>query len=324
MLTDELNVILKDPSGLVSGIKKLLKPLPSKSRILLAGSGDNYAAAVAAKETFVRFSGLRAEMIEAVPALSLVNFEGRQPIDGDTLVIVPNLTETASSICDCVKAAKQKGAFVAAIAKAGDPIEKTADVTVTVTTETSFGATDDYLKTMIVLTLLAASLSGQENTAADELSEWLGRFNEQLPRMANEARGRAATYGDNTTGEIIASGADYGAGFYLRGLFYRELGLVTTIEETEDWLHVNFLQLSPEKPVSVVLLTGDNPAWDRAVRTLRYVKGVGRNVTVITDLPPDKLEESYETITLPAAPGWLAAVTSFIPGALLIEAMAVR
>lgn len=324
MLKTQISEMLQNAPRAAAEILSGISSLPKKSRILLAGAGDNYGAVIAARDAFLKYSGLRAEMIESVTPIGLVNFQGRQPIDGDTLVIVSNLGESSPSTADYAKAAKEKGAFIAAITAPGDPLGDVADAAIPVTTGASFGGMEDYFKALLALTLVAASLSGKEKEAAGEIEIYLSAFSKELDTISDAASKRARTYTDNPTGEIIASGVDYGAGYLIRSLFYRVLGLVTTIEETEDWLHVNFLQLNPEKPATVVVLTRDNPAWDRGVRTLRYVKGIGRNATVITNLSDHQLEESYETVKVPSAPGWLAALTSYIPGALLIEGMAVK
>ena len=93
---------------------------------------------------------------------------------------------------------------------------------------------------------------------------------------------------------------------------------VTTVEESEDWLHVNFLQLTPERFATLVFVSEENEAADRTQRTLGYIEGVGRRTVIFTDLPRRTLCTQAPVVEMPFMDQSLLPVFLPLPAALLI------
>ena len=119
--------------------------------------------------------------------------------------------------------------------------------------------------------------------------------------------------------ETVGTGSDYGAAWLARMLLYAGApAAVTTVEESEDWLHVNFLQLTPERFATLVFVAEENEAADRTQRTLSYIEGVGRRTVIFTDLPRRTLCTQAPVVEMPSMDQLLLPVFLPLPAALLI------
>ncbi len=258
-------------------------------RIILVGKGIDYAVAHSAREAFVKYSGISPMRIEVSTEIGLINFMGIQPIDEKTLIITPQIKDA-----DCFGSIKT--------------IETLKDIK-------TDGDYDRYFTGLLSMILLAKKIGGDSDF--QEIYDYMNKFSELLDSLITATDKAAEIFADGKTGEVISSGPDYGGGYFSRILCYKAKGLVTTIEEVEDWLHVNYLQLNPEDPICLYFVTKDNPAFDRAIRTLKYVKGIKRKFLVITD---DRLMiADYDIAQLPTANRWLVGLLSFVPVAMILE-----
>lgn len=115
--------------------------------------------------------------------------------------------------------------------------------------------------------------------------------------------------------ETVGTGSDYGAAWLARMLLYAGApAAVTTVEESEDWLHVNFLQLTPERFATLVFVAEENEAADRTQRTLSYIEGVGRRTVIFTDLPRRMLRTQAPIIEMPSHGSIAASGLPAAPG----------
>ena len=119
--------------------------------------------------------------------------------------------------------------------------------------------------------------------------------------------------------EMVGTGADYACAWLARLIAYKELGTLTTVEESEDWLHVNLLQVEPEVFGCILFVSDGNPSKDRTLRTAKFIKGLGRNTIGVTDTDGKEFPEGVDILQIPSAEkDWIKPLLSFIPAALLL------
>jgi len=124
--------------------------------------------------------------------------------------------------------------------------------------------------------------------------------------------------------ETIGTGLDYAAAWLIRLMLYRKTGKVTTVEESEDYLHVNSLNVNPDQFATFVINSALNPAYDRTLLTIGNVYRIKRFEVVLTDGPVSDIPYPVEVTPLPACSEYpLKGLCNFVPGALIAEALCI-
>lgn len=198
--------------------------------------------------------------------------------------------------------------------------------------ETGGGEVGEFIGFQTALMLLALEIGRSNSFIADDevkavksdMAEYLincceAALNqeEKIDSFVKEAKNRIYSF------EMIGTGPDMAVAWMARSLVYKHIGTVCTVEESEDWLHVNFLQLEPEKYASVMFISGNNPSAERSLRTAKYVEGIGRMTAAISDIDESEFPERTTVIKMPPAKQlWMQPLGTLLPFAMLVEKMA--
>ncbi|NMA06613.1 MAG: hypothetical protein GX928_02715 [Ruminococcaceae bacterium] len=177
-----------------------------------------------------------------------------------------------NTVSDALAAAGKCKAGVIATTIENEKTERTSTDKTLILPKTSGKEVGEFINFQIALMLLALEI-GRSNclisddevkSIKDDMSEYLiscceAALNqeEKIDSFIKEAKIRTNNL------EMIGTGPDMAVVWMARNLGYKHIGTVCTVEETEDWLHVNFLQLEPEKYGSVMFISGNNPSAER-------------------------------------------------------------
>lgn len=267
--------------------------LPEVSRVYLVGTGAGFAAALAVKKAFWRLSGITGE---------------------DVLAVTP--AHLRLSVLE-----REKCGALAVVFGAADTFGCKAEVRISEAGELPIedgGLLETYLQTSIAGLLLAESLC-QRSGMAEKIFRASRAALAALPAWDADTQAAAGTISGLVDAyETVGTGSDYGAAWLARMLLYAGApAAVTTVEESEDWLHVNFLQLTPERFATLLFVSSENEAADRTQRTLGYIEGVGRRTVIFTDLPRDAVEPHVPVVAMPSMEQALLPVFLPLPAALL-------
>lgn len=270
-------------------VEKLKPGRPN--RIYLAGAGASYAAALAARPAYLSVPGITGEGIEVL---------------------------TPSAACLSGKL-RDEGSFAVVFGKTDYGFEKNT-VKICAGGDIDIDCADilcEYMLGAAAGILLAANMSGNLQAMTDELKKSTEAAQAALPDWDKQAEAAAGRLCKNVDAyETVGVAGDYAAATLARALIYSELGKTTTVEESEDWLHVNFLQLTPDRFGTMVFISSDNDAADRTLRTMRYIEGVGRKTVCFTDIQDE--ETGKCAIILPKLPPVAAPLFSVLPAALVV------
>ena len=72
------------------------------------------------------------------------------------------------------------------------------------------------------------------------------------------------------------SDTDYASAWFARAKVYEAIGVVTAVENTEDWCHVDYYARNPGDVGTFVYLTNSNPAKSRAMEAIKTMVDMGR------------------------------------------------
>lgn len=267
------------------------RELKNAGRPFLVGTGAGYAAALAAKTVFRDFTAWTGEYITASTPIKfssqLEDFEiGKEPrlitfnIDGSD-----GCQKAADRAVEC-------GGSVISLTVDGSEVSEGGEVFTCVNGQDVCGAAS-YVRGL-AMAIGYAEAEGLADGTLDE--ELVAVFDDQLEKTCKslvEGLEGLSEYAlkashdlkesDAEFFETIGTSWDYASAWLIRYIIYKFTGVVTTVEESEDYLHVNALTLNTKRFSTVVVNTVNNPAYDRTLSTIRNVAGGKRFGIAVTD-----------------------------------------
>lgn len=303
--------------------------------VYLVGSGTEYAAALGLKGAFQHLTGLTGENIFVMaPSEFAYEVPEEKMRDTKALLIVLDASGRDAVCAVAIKRAKEFDiSYLAVSGGAANKAEGAKSAIRLALDDKTFGDFDPYVQ-MILLGIVFALTMGADKNAideskVDEVKKSIKAYFNGAAKVAetddNAVVDAVALLGGLSAYETMGTGGDYAAAWLTRAAFYRELGAVTTVEESEDWLHVNMLQLTPEAFGHIAFVASKNEACDRTLRTLRFVVGLGRKTVVVTDLDAGDVPKPAVVLPAAAAPlPFLAPMLSVAPALDVLERMCMQ
>jgi len=260
------------------------------SKVIITGCGDSYIAGLAAEQAFKKFSGMGVFPMNTVDATYNIMPRTVKGSTWDTLAIGISVSGTAGGTVKSMINLKKLGAITLGITEnVNSPLAKKVDYILNhphAESEVCPG-TKTYFSSVITLMLVAihfGQLKGkltceQAEAARQEIVEyalswkpWLEKIDTQVKELAY-----MPCFKDAKHFECAGSGADYVAAWFTRAKIYEAIGTPTTVENTEDWLHVNYFIRKPKENPCIVFATKGSSG---ETRTITSSKTAGRAVKV--------------------------------------------
>ena len=265
--------------------------LKNAGRPFLVGSGAGYAAALAAKTVFRDFTAWTGEYINASTPIKfssqLEDFEiGKEP---------RLITFNIDGADGCQKAADRAvecGGSVVSLTVDGSDVSEGGGVFTCENGSDVCGAAS-YVRGLAMAIGYAEAEGLLDGTLDEELisvfDDQLGKTCKSLVEKLDDLGEHALNAAKDLVGsdaeffETIGTSWDYASAWLIRYIIYKFAGVVTTVEESEDYLHVNALTIGTKRFSTFIVNTVNNPAYDITLYTIRNVTGGKRFGVVITD-----------------------------------------
>lgn len=294
-------------------------------KIVLTGSGDCYAAAVAARNMFEKMLGLPVQVVAPLELARYYQMKWVGETPGDPLVIALSNSGKAARVVEAVKRTREHGSMVMAVTSdEHSPLAMNSDKTVKISIpyfEQAPGVRT-YAAMLMALYLLAVRMgevrlkisqekSGEYRKSLLDMMEGLGMC---LDEWKQKAFSYAAGKQEAGGAELYGSGYDMGSAVYGSEKMYEAAGIMALYSDTENWFHVNYFLRGTERTMTLVFADRENPAHSRTVEMVRRMKEMQREFLLVTN---DRELEGTVTCVLPkAVPGLLSPFVSFVPAAL--------
>lgn len=153
---------------------------------------------------------------------------------------------------------------------------------------------------------------GQRKAAMQYVNAFAGRVQDRIAQKAHDIA--LAWNGEVDLMDFVADGADYATAFFGSAKMVESFGGLTTIDDTEDWNHINFFNRHPEKTGTFIIANTSSPSFSRAVETVRTMCKLGRKVVVITDTDRPLFAEGATVFALPKAKyAWVNPLMQHMP-----------
>lgn len=313
--------------------KKILNLFTDKeivdfSRLILTGNGDSYIAGVAAKPAFEKFT--KYYSIDATPTIEVENhFDESKFANGTPLAIGISISGRAGGTVKAIRHCKELGAYTLGITeKVESPLGTSVDRILrhdAAEVELAPG-TKTYFASVMTLLLLALRMGvAFEKITPDkaeelkgDIIEYVESFRPLIPTLVEQTQKIAEKFKNCDTFEMVGSGIDFSAAWFTRAKIYEAIGYVTTMENFEDWCHVNYYNARPTTVGAVVFISKCNPALSKAMEVIKVACEMDRPLVVITDMTKDEIPYDCEVITIPSAKHeWMIPIMQSMPATML-------
>ncbi|MGI5889161.1 MAG: hypothetical protein ACOX6J_07300 [Oscillospiraceae bacterium] len=288
--------------------------LRMSGKVYIAGNGSAYAAAYALKNAFRTFTDWTGNWIYPMTEAGFA-FEAPESDlrFGRNFVV---FLRTPDSDKDISAAAEKKA-------------NEFDSETIALSSESSCACVQ-YMELYLKGLILAAKVGHAQGHITDseyrdvlqEIVAYADKLKGKIPEyegQADEAAGEVPSKVRNY--ETIGTEMDYGAARLLRDVLYRKTGKVTTVEESEDYLHVNALNVEGDQFATFIVNSKDNPAYSRTLLTINNVDLINRFVVIASDGPKSDLRNQdlcfFETVDSTLYP--VKGLGSFLPLAIFAE-----
>ncbi len=303
-------------------------------KILLTGSGLGYAAALAAEPFFSRWCDIFFGT-EVVPQTEFNYFNNVAAMGigepNTPLVVVLTEQEDDPDVARTLAVAGEAGAnsLLICAGKRSAQAGKARGVLCLGLEEGADFLPRAYLKLFLALVCVGARVArargsidpkSLEQTRKDLLALAAGTAG-LLPAMDEAAKDFARRCAGLDRFDYVADWEGRGAACFLGTLGAREAGLQYSVNDSEEWCHVNYWMEQRFELATVVWGPKGQPSFSRVVETMGCVHKLERPYLFLTDAGPEAFLEGTRRCPVPTAPAgsvWMAGLASWLPGLLAL------
>lgn len=320
------------------GLKELISmaEIFDARKIILTGAGDSYAAAIAMAPVIEKYCDcfgvqvMRAvEFCRFLPTADIGIGEPNSP-----LVIAISAGGGTSRVVEVLEKAAKVGAFP--ILLTNNPNSKAAQAAkrVYVMETPSLPGNDSpglrsYFASELGLIAFASRMGHVRGTlpptgpaqfkkaildyVKSYEGEVLERIDEQMFRIAQ-------TWKDFERFDFIGDDVEFGSAFFGAAKFLECNGCAVTVDDSEDWCHINYFMKDPQTIGTVIMADKHSPSFGRIIETANSAHSIGRPVLVVTNCADKVFADGVEVCVLPETPEgfeWLMPLMDYAPASIL-------
>ena len=303
-----------------------VKEIWDAQKIFISGCGDSWMAGIAAKPAFESITGIETNAIRAIELSRILSKKNLGYSPNTPLVILISYSGTAARVVECAKRCSKYGANTIAITNNPEsPLAENCryciDVGLPADGEYQPGATT-YNASMLALFLIALRIGRVWNTITPldyddmhaELLSFVGECQKKNDEFEERAFAIAEKWKDLKAEDFIGDYGDYATAFFGSAKVIECFGGYTTYDDSEDWCHINYFLVEPEKIGRVVIANKSTPSFGRLLETIEAIRKIESPCIIVTDTDKNEFPESMEVFTIPSPKYfWMAPLTEHIP-----------
>lgn len=303
-------------------------------KIILTGCGDSYAAAIAMAPVIEKYCDCFG--VTVMRAVEFTRFLSKSEIGigepNSPLVIVISAGGGTARVCEALEKANEVGAF--SILLTNRPESRAAKVAKRVFTVGTPPFPNDapglrsYFGSLVGLIAFASRMGHVRGTLPptgpaefqNAIRAYVGAVGEHLEQIDDQMFALAQKWQNFTRFDFIGDDVSYGSAFFGAAKFLECNGCSVTVDDSEDWCHINYFLKDPESIGTVVMADRHAPSFGRIQETVASAVRIGRPVLVVTNAEADAFEAGAEVCRLPDAPEgyeWLMPLMDYVPASLL-------
>ena len=187
-----------------------------------------------------------------------------------------------------------------------------------------------FLGMVIALCALAYRIGRVRGTVSEldvrevkeEMLSYIASIRDHISEYAEAAEDFAAMCGDNSCFDYIADAEAKGTAEACGVIGARKQGYRFTVNDSEEWCHVNYWMEDRFNLCTIMLGFKDQPSFSRILETMGCVNKLERPYLFVTDAEPEEFLEGTRCLRIPEPPKgkrWFSTFASFIPAVLAVD-----
>ena len=302
-----------------------VKELWDAQKVYISGCGDSWLAGIAAKPAFESITKMETYAMRAIEFSRVLNNKNLGYSPNTPLVILISYSGTAARVIECAQRAVKYGANTIAITNNPDSeLGKTCKYCINVGLpeggEYHPGGTT-YNASLLALYLIALRLGQVRNKITPleyedmhkQLLDYVGKCQKLVSDFEDRTYEIAEKWKDLKAEDFIGDYGDYATAFFGSAKVIECYGGYTTYDDSEDWCHINYFLVEPQKIGRVVIANKSTPSYGRILETIDAIKLIESPCMIITDCE-DKFPEGMEVFRFPTAKYfWMLPLVQHIP-----------
>lgn len=303
-------------------------------KIILTGCGDSYAAAVAMAPVLEKYCDCFG--VKAMRAIDFTRFLSRQQIGigepNSPLVIAISAGGSSARVCEALEKANAVGAF--SILMTNKPQSRAAQIAKRVYVMGTPAFPNDspglrsYFASVVGLIAFASRLGHVRGTLPptgpkafqNAIREYVGAWGSAMERIDYQMFEQAQAWQGLTRFDFIGDDVEFGSAFFGAAKFLEVNGCTVSVDDSEDWCHINYFLKDPQSIGTVVMADKNSPAYERERETVGSAVAIGRPVLVVTNGDAEDFAPGAVICRVPQTPEgyqWLLPLMDYVPAALL-------
>jgi fructoselysine-6-P-deglycase FrlB-like protein len=303
-------------------------------KVILVGCGDSYGAAVAMAPVIEKYCDCFG--VQVVRAIEFTRFLTRNQIGigepNSPLVIAISARGGTARICEVLQKANEIGAFSILLTNNPDSpaaaVAKRVYVVGTPAFPNDSPGLRSYFGSMVGMIAFASRMGHVRGTLPptgpskfqDAITAYVKSYEPILEDIDDRMFALAKKWKDCTRFDFIGDGVEYGSAFFSSAKFLECGGCTVSVDDSEDWCHINYFLKDPESIGTVIFADKNSPAFSRELETATSAVSIGRPVLVITNADAGLFPDGAEVVILPETPKgyeWLMPLMDYVPAALI-------
>ncbi|NLO85460.1 MAG: hypothetical protein GX096_08540 [Clostridiales bacterium] len=303
-------------------------------KIILTGCGDSYAAAIAMAPVIERYCDCFG--VRVMRAIEFTRFLSRAEIGigepNSPLAIAISASGGSARVCEALEKANHVGAF--SILLTNNPSSRAAKIAKRVYTVGTPAFPNDspglrsYFGSLVGLIAFATRLGHVRGTLPPTgpsdfrkaIQTYVDSYADVMEQIDDQMFALAQKWKDIQKFDFIGDDVGYGSAFFGAAKFVECNGCSVSVDDSEDWCHINYFIKDPATIGTVVMADKNSPSFGRIQETVGSAVKIGRPVLVVTNAEKSDFEAGAEVCTLPHAPQgyeWMLPLMDYIPASLL-------
>lgn len=302
-----------------------VKEIWDVQKVFISGCGDSWLAGVATKPAFESITKIETQAFRAIEFSRILNNKNLGYSPNTPLVILISYSGTVTRMIECAKRASKYGANTIAITNNPEsPLAKECRYCINVgLPEGEYQPGDiTYNTSMLALYMIALRIGRVRNTITpleyddmnSEILSYTNKCQEKVEEFAIRAFDIACKWKDLKAQDFIGDYGDYATAFFGSAKVIECFGGYTTYDDSEDWCHINYFLVDPDKIGRVVITNKTAPSFGRMLETINAIKLIESPCIIVSDADKSEFPEGMEVFTLPTPKYfWLNPFMEHVP-----------
>lgn len=303
-------------------------------KIILTGCGDSYGAAIAMAPVIEKYCdcfGVQVmRTVEFTRFLSKADIGIGEP--NSPLVIAISARGGTARISEALEKANRVGAF--SILLTNEPESRAAKVAKRVFFVNTPDFPNDhpglrsYFASLVGLIAFASRMGHVRGTLPPTgpgsfkkaITDYVKSYQGVIEKMDDQMFALAQKWQKFDRFDFVGDGVEFGSAFFGAAKFLECNGCTVSIDDSEDWCHINYFLKDPGSIGTVFMADRHAPSFGRVVESVNSAHRIGRPVLVVTNADAGAFESGVEVCRLPETPDgyeWLMPLMDYAPASIL-------